>query len=96
MVEFLEDNFLSQLISEATHENNILDFVTVCSDHLINSLVVSKHLDSCDHKVVHSEISTTNAYMYLKIELEYQSLEEATLNISEVHSPIYHCQPKLI
>ncbi len=58
MLEFLEDNFLSQLVSEPTRENSIHDLVIVSQDHLINNVEVGEHLGSCDHKLVCSDIST--------------------------------------
>ncbi len=59
MLEFLEDNFLQQLLIEATCENNILDLVIVSQDHLINNVTVGENLCSCDHKVIRAEINTT-------------------------------------
>ena len=63
MLKFLEDNFLSQLVSEPTRENSILDLIIVSQDHLINNVTVGEHLGSCDHKVVRAEINlTTNVF----------------------------------
>ncbi len=59
MLEFLEDNFLQQLVTKPTSENNILDLVVVSQDHLINNVIVGEHLGSCDHKVIRAEINTT-------------------------------------
>ncbi len=58
MLEFLEDNFLSQLVSEPTRENNILDLVIVSQDRLISNVKVGEHFGSCDHKLVRADIST--------------------------------------
>ena len=58
MLDFLEDNFLNQLVSEPTRENNILDLVIASQDHLITNVIVGEHLGSCDHKVVRAEINT--------------------------------------
>ena len=63
MLEFLEDNFLTQLVSEPTRENSILDLVIASQDHLINKVTVGEHLGSCDHKVVRVEINTTTRVM---------------------------------
>ncbi len=49
MVEFLDDNFLHQSVSQRTREKNILDLVIVSQDHLIHNVAVGKHFDSCDH-----------------------------------------------
>jgi hypothetical protein len=58
MLEFIEDNFLIQLVTEPTRENNILDLVIASQEHLINNITVGEHLGSCDHKVVRAEINT--------------------------------------
>ncbi len=58
MLEFLEDNFLSQLVSEPTRGDSILDLVIVSQDHLINNVAVGEHLVSCDHKLVRADINT--------------------------------------
>ncbi len=59
MLEFLEDNFLQQLVTDPTRENNILDLVIVSQDRLINNVTVGEHFGSCDHKVIYAEINTT-------------------------------------
>ena len=59
MLDILEDNFLSQLVSEPTCENSILDLVIVSQDHLINNVTVGEHLGSCDYKVVRVEVNST-------------------------------------
>ncbi len=64
MVEFLEHNFLSQLVLESTPENNIFDLVIVSQDDIINNVIVGERLDSCDQQVVRAEIIQL---MYLKI-----------------------------
>ena len=43
MPEFVENNFLSQLVSEPTHENNILDLVIASQDYFINNIAVDEH-----------------------------------------------------
>ncbi len=58
MLEFLENHFLSQLVFEPMHGNNIIDLVIVSQDHLINNVVVGEHLGSCDHKLVRADINT--------------------------------------
>ena len=59
MIEFLEDNFLHQLVTEPTRENNILDLVIASQAHLLNNVTVGEHLGSCDHKVIRAQINTT-------------------------------------
>ena len=58
MLQFLENNFLSQSVSEATPENNILDLVIASQDHLINNVRDGEHLGSCDHKLVRADVNT--------------------------------------
>ncbi len=59
MLEFLDDNFLQQLVTEQKRENNILELVIVSQDHLINYSVVNEYFGSCDHKVVCARIRKT-------------------------------------
>jgi len=56
MLEFLE--VLSQLVSEPTRENNILDLVIASQDNLMNNVPVGEHLFSCDHILVRADIKT--------------------------------------
>ncbi len=67
MLEFIDDNFLTQLVTEPTRENSILDLVIASQDHLINNVIVGEHLGSCDHEVVRAEISTTTNVVDNKI-----------------------------
>lgn len=46
---------------EPTFENCILDLL-VDRHYLINTVTISERLDSCDHKIVHTEIITTNVF----------------------------------
>ena len=57
MLEFIDDSFLSHVVAAPTWENNILDLVITCQEHLINNITVGEHLRSCDHKVVPAEIN---------------------------------------
>lgn len=49
IIELLENN-LSQMVSEPTRHNNILDFVIVTQDSLVNNIAVGEHFGSSDHK----------------------------------------------
>lgn len=90
MLEFLDDNFLSELVLEPTSEISIFLFYLVNQGHLINNIIVGEHLGSCGHKALRSEISTTtNLYENKTL---VQTLGEATSNISEMHYHIYHWQ----
>ena len=57
MLEFLEDNFLSQLVNQPTRENNILDLIIVSNDRLVNDVIVGEHLGSCDHRLLRTSIN---------------------------------------
>ncbi len=59
MLESIDDNFLRQQVTVPTRESSILDLVMASQYHLINTVIVSEHLGSCDHKVVRTEINTT-------------------------------------
>ena len=58
MIQFIEDNFLHQLVTESTRENNIFDLVIASQDHLVNNVEVGEHFGSCDHKLVRADIIT--------------------------------------
>ncbi len=67
MLEFIDDNFLSQLVTEPTREDNILDLVIASQEHLIKNIIVGEHVSSCNHKVVRAEINTANNIVENKI-----------------------------
>ncbi len=56
MIEFLEENFLSRMVSEPTRENNLLDLVITTQDILVSNVTVGEHFGSCDHKLVRIDI----------------------------------------
>ncbi len=70
MIEFLEENYLSQMVSEPTRQNNILDLVITkakrilqltvvitTQDNLVSNVTVGEHFGSCDHKLVRIDIN---------------------------------------
>ena len=59
MLEFLEDNFLSQLVKQPTRENNILDLIIVSNDSLISEVEVGEHLSSCDHRLLRATLNVS-------------------------------------
>ncbi len=59
MLKFIDDNFISQLVTEPTSENSILVLVIASQDFLINNVTVGEHRGLCDHKVVRTETNTT-------------------------------------
>lgn len=58
MTEFLEDSYLTQMVTEPILHNNILDLVIVTQDNLVRNIAVGEHLGSCDHKLVRVDIKT--------------------------------------
>ncbi len=56
MIEFLEENYISQMVSEPTRQNNILDLVITTQDNLVSNVTVGEHFGSSDHKLVRIDI----------------------------------------
>ena len=69
MIEFLEENFLSQMVSEPTRQNNILDLVITTQDNLVSNVKVGEHLSSCDHKLVRIDIRTQTSVTENKVKV---------------------------
>lgn len=62
MIDFIEENFLHQLVKEPTRGRNILDLVLTTQEFLINNVCVGEQLERCDHNLVRLDISvSTNA-----------------------------------
>lgn len=56
MLDFVENNCLSQMVSEPTRDNNILDLVLVTQENLVENVSVGEHLGSCDHRLVRLDL----------------------------------------
>lgn len=56
MLDFVENNCLSQMVSEPAHDNNILDLVLVTPENIVDNVSVGEHLGSCDHRLVRLDI----------------------------------------
>ncbi len=56
MLDFIEDNRFSEMISEPTHGNNILDLVLLTQENLDDNVSVCEHHGSCDHRVARLDI----------------------------------------
>ena len=52
MLQFVEDNFLFQLVTEPTRENNLLDLILTTQEHLLDNVRVGEQLQNCDHNMV--------------------------------------------
>ncbi|MCP4269647.1 MAG: hypothetical protein GY777_29425, partial [Candidatus Brocadiaceae bacterium] len=57
MIEFVEDNFLYQLVREPTRGNNILDLVLSTQEFLVNNVCVGEHLGLSDHNLIRLDIN---------------------------------------
>ncbi len=55
MLDFVEHNCLSQIDSEPTRDN-ILEFVLVTQENLVDNISVGEHLGSCDHRQVRLDL----------------------------------------
>ncbi len=54
----LEDTFLTQIVTQPTRENNLLDIVLVSDTDLTRECQVGEKLDGCDHHFIHPKIRT--------------------------------------
>ena len=52
LLEFVNDEFLTQWVREPTRGNNILDLVLTSEDDLVNELSVGEELGGSDHRLV--------------------------------------------
>ena len=51
LLEFLDDNFLLQLINSPTRANNILDLLIVSQVNLVQNIEISEHIGNSDHMI---------------------------------------------
>ncbi len=54
----LEDTFLTQIVTQPTRENNLLDLVLVSDSDLTRECQVGENLDGCDHHLIRLKIRT--------------------------------------
>ncbi len=57
LIDFVEDHFLYQTVTEPTRGNNILDLILASQEHLITSTQVGEHLGTCDHNLIRFKIN---------------------------------------
>ena len=57
LIEFVEDNFLHQSVTEPTRETNILDLVLASHEHLVTNTRVGEHLGTSDHNIIRFDIN---------------------------------------
>ncbi len=56
LLEMLEDTFMTQIISQPTRENNILDLAFVTDPDLVREGKVGEILSCCDHHLIRFSI----------------------------------------
>ena len=52
LLEFVDDNYLTQWVKEPTRGDNILDLVLTSEDDIVKSLVVREEVGSSDHRLI--------------------------------------------
>ncbi len=88
LIEMAEDAFLTQIVTQPTRENNILDQVFASEPDLIRDCKVGGKLSGCDHHLIRFNIKTEYT-LNDKKKLRLQTTEKQT---SIVH-PSYYPQP---
>ncbi len=60
LVDILEDSFLSQLVTQPTRGNNILDLVLTTDTDLLSECEVGERLSGCDHHMIRLRLRTNH------------------------------------
>ncbi len=63
VLEMLEDAFITQIITQPSRENNILDLVLVTDPDLVREGRVGEKLNGCDHNLIRFSIRTEHELM---------------------------------
>jgi len=63
LLEFLDDNFLLQLIDSPTRANNILDLLIVSQVNLVRNIEISEPIGNSDHNMIKFNINLENKIM---------------------------------
>ncbi len=58
LLEMLEDAFLTQIVTQPTRENNLLDMILVSDSDLASKCKVGEKLNGCDHHLIRLTIRT--------------------------------------
>ncbi len=61
LLEFVNDNFLTQWVKEPTRGDNILDLVLTTEDDIVSDLRVGEELGSSDHKIIRFVLKVPDA-----------------------------------
>ena len=56
LIEMVEDTFLTQIVSQATREDNILDLVLTTDTDMVQDCQVGEKLGGCDHHMIRFNI----------------------------------------
>ncbi len=56
LMNMVEDSFLTQLVTQPTRENNILDLVLVSDTDLVRDCEVEEKLDGSNHNIIHFNV----------------------------------------
>ena len=57
LLDFIDDNFLHQTVTEPTRQSNILDLVISSQENLVVNTRTGEHLGNCDHNTVRFDIN---------------------------------------
>src|SRR5215469_8014374 len=63
LLEFLDDNFLLQLINYPTRANNILDLLILSHVNLVQNIEISEPIGNSDHNMIKFNINLENKIM---------------------------------
>ena len=58
LLETVGNNFLTQMVTVPTRENNILDLILSTENDLVRNISVESHMSNCDHNPIIGEIHT--------------------------------------
>ena len=76
LIDFVEDNFLHQMVNEPTRDNNILDLILTSQEHLITNVNVGEHLGTSDHNLIRFNIDLPN---------QIRQNKSSTLNLKQAN-----------
>ncbi len=60
LLEMLEDTFLTQIVTQPTRENNLLDLILVSDTDLTRECQVGEKLYGCNHHLICLKIRTNH------------------------------------
>ena len=87
LLDFANDEFLTQWVDKPTRGNNILDLIFSSEDDLISGVSVGEKLGKSDHNIVRFEIETNFAISkntYSRLDFRRANFESLRLKIREM------------